>query len=357
MKSILEDCLYNIVSDVVLKVHREEKITRMQSAAIVAQEAQEKALDGDPSFGMAYHSIDTAGATVTVEGKITLHGNPFKTTPEVLCPVCRLPRLLYPTTGKNAQTPVPGKEYCAKQPYIQKAGCDIYGKSLTLELPPKNKKVVKDIKPKRGSTENSDSPEGIPTNGKASGKPEASITPTGKCPNCVRYFAFTRIASHLDGCMGISGRKAKKDAADKISSGTPRESRATTPKPSTNNNGKKRKLDKASDDDDDDDEETPKKKKKPVIKKAGDAGLKSKPLNSSIQRVKGAEKRLPGLSDRESRASSPLGKSKEKEVKEKDVKEKGTGGKGPQVKEVKKNQIMKVKSASPEEKSSPEDEG
>ncbi|MCJ1475538.1 hypothetical protein MMC13_004201 [Lambiella insularis] len=348
VESILNDCLYNIVSDTVLKVHRHEKIARMQSAAVVAQEAQEKALEEDPSFGEAYQSITTSGATVTQEGKIKLHGNPFKTTPEVLCPVCRLPRLLYPTTGKNAQTPEAGKEYCAKQPYIEKTGCDIYGKSLTLEMPPKNKKVVKekDSKAKQENVENSESPEGVPANGKASDKPEASITPTGKCPNCIRYFAFTRIAAHLDGCMGLSGRQARKNAMAKMSSGTPRESRATTPKPPINNNAKKRKVEQGSDDQEG--EDTPKKKKK-----AGDAGPKSKPLNSNIQRVKGAEKRLPGQADRESRASSPLAKSKEK-----DVKENGTSGKLSKGKEAsekpKKNHIKKEKSGSPGDKSSPE---
>ena len=314
-----------------MKIHRDEKILRMQSAAIVAQAAQEKAkTEEDASFGEAFQSITTAGASATEDGKIYLHGNPLYTTPEVLCPTCRKSRLLYPTIGKNSQPPEPGKDYCAKKPYIQKDGCDVYGRSLELKEPPKNKKSGKDSKTKDPSPDNSDKSDGSRINGKASGKLSVATIPSGKCPNCIRYMALNRIAPHLERCMAVGGRQSSKNAMIKMSSqGTPRESRASTPKPAATKTVKKRKLEKGSDDETE--EATPqKKKKKPVIKKAGDTGPKSKALNSNIQRVKSAEKRLPGQSDRESRESSPLAKTKEKEIKKKEIKKEIKKEKSPE---------------------------
>ncbi|MCJ1396420.1 hypothetical protein MMC18_009310 [Xylographa bjoerkii] len=329
-RSILEDCLYNIVSDAVMKIHRDEKILRMQSAAIVAQAAQEKAkTEEDASFGEAYQSITTAGASATEDGKIYLHGNPFYTTPEVICPTCRKPRLLYPTTGKNSQIPEAGKEYCAKRPYIQKDGCDIHGRSLELKDAPKNKKAGKDSKTKDPSPDNSEKSDGSRTNGHASGKLSVATVPSGKCPNCTRYMALNRIATHLDRCMNIGGRQSSKNAMIKMSSqGTPRESRASTPKSAATKTVKKRKLEKGSDDETE--EGTPKKKKKPVAKKVGEAGPKNKALNSNIQRVKSAEKRLPGQLDRDIRESSPLAKTKEKESKKKEIKREIKNEKSPE---------------------------
>ncbi|MCJ1435670.1 hypothetical protein MMC27_005045 [Xylographa pallens] len=365
-RSVLEDCLYNIVSDTVLKIHRDEKILRMQSAAIVAQIAQEKAkTEEDASFGEAFQSITTAGASATEDGKIYLHGNPLYTTPEVLCPTCRKPRLLYPTTGKNSQTPEPGKDYCSKKPYIQKDGCDIYGRSLDLKDAPKNKKSGKDSKTKDPSPDNSEKSDGSRTNGKASGKLSVVTVPSGKCPNCTRYLALNRIASHLERCMALGGRQSSKNAMIKMSSqGTPRESRASTPKPAATKTVKKRKLEKGSDDETE--EATPqKKKKKPVIKKAGDTGPKSKALNSNIQRVKSAEKRLPGQSDRESRESSPLAKTKEKESKKKEIKKEIKKEKSPEKllgrgvtngKEASKEKVAKKEVESPGKDSSAEDD-
>ena len=327
MQSILLDCLHNIVSDTVLKVHREEKLKHMQSAAIVAQIAQEKAardVDRENSSSVdTYLSIDTAGALATEDGKLLLHGNPFLTTPDLLCPVCRLPRLQHPTSGKNSQTPEPGKAYCAKEPYIDRDGCDIYGKSLSLAKPTKNAKPDKEGKDAKSkakpSPDGSDSPSGSPLPTKESDKPEATSIPTGKCPNCVRYMAYTRIAAHLDRCM-FTERQSSKNARAKMNTSTPRDSRAGTPKPAAT---KKRKFEKGSDEEIE--EKTPKKKKKPAPKKNGDAVSKTKALNSSIQRVKGAEKRLPGQGDGDTRDQAPLVKSKQKEVKQDVIKkEKGS---------------------------------
>lgn len=283
----------------------------MQSAATIAQAAQEKATEEEQPAGEVLQVISTAGATAREDGTIYIHGNPFKTTPKVICPVCRLPRLQYPVTGANSQPLEPGREYCTKQPYVDKPGCDIYGQSLDLEKAMK-KKAAKPTKAKNDpSPDDSKSPS--PT-GKDNDK--STTQPTGKCPACNRYLKYSRFAQHLSSCMKVGGRHASINARGKIKeAATPRESRASTPKPGAI---KKRKPDKGSDDEDDD--PTPKKKKKkPLAKKKPPAGKKpgepvtKKGVHSNIQRVKGAEKRLPGQPDSDGRDQPSVLKEKAKE--------------------------------------------
>lgn len=284
----------------------------MQSAAIIAQQAKDAA-KAEASPGGALTSITTAGAIIDEDDRIFLHDNPLRTTTEVLCPTCRLPRLQHPTMGKGAQAPDPAKEYCARQPFIDKDGCDIYGKSLALEKPSKKKsnapaKNNKDKSGSRSGSEDGDSPPG-----KANDKPAATAIPSGKCPNCPRYMAFTRIAQHMDRCLGLSGRQSSKNAMNKLQANTPRDqSRASTPKPASNSqvkseaangslgsgaNGKKRKLEKGSDEETE--ENTPLKKKKLGLKKDKEGKGKAA-VNSSIQRVKfgkSGKERTPDAED------------------------------------------------------------
>ena len=106
----------------------------MQSAAVIAQQYKEQAA-GEASEGEDVLPVTAPGASIEKDGKTYIHGNPFKTTPEIVCSNCRLPRLRYPVAGRNAREPDAGREYCAKRPCIEKEGCDIYGKSLDLEKP------------------------------------------------------------------------------------------------------------------------------------------------------------------------------------------------------------------------------
>ena len=263
----------------------------MQSAAVIAHQYKEQAA-AEASDGEDTLPITTPGASIAKDGKTYLRGNPLSTTAEVLCSNCRLPRLRHPVTGKNAREPETGREYCAKQPYIEKEGCDIYGNSLDLEKPNRNPKGAKDAKSKKKADE---SPDGSQSNSLPSSKPSDKPTsiPYGKCPNCSRYLAVTRIAQHLDKCMGISGRQSSKNALSKMNTGTPRDSRATTPKPQLPNT-KKRKAEKGTDDESG--EDAMKKKKKKLISKKQKEST-GKAVNSSLARVKSAEKRLPGQSD------------------------------------------------------------
>ena len=263
----------------------------MQSAAVIAQQYKEQAA-GEASEGEDVLPVTAPGASIEKDGKTYIHGNPFKTTPEIVCSNCRLPRLRYPVAGRNAREPDAGREYCARRPCIEKEGCDIYGKSLDLEKPNRNPKGAKDNKKKVD-----ESPDGSQSNSppaaKASDKPTS--IPSGKCPNCPRYMAVTRIAQHMDRCMGISGRQSSKNAMSKMNTGTPRESRATTPKPPPPPpNAKKRKAEKGSDEDSDEDTPKKAKKKKLISKKQKDA---VKAVNNPLARVKSGEKRLPGQSD------------------------------------------------------------
>lgn len=277
----------------------------MQSAAILAVKAKDKAKAEAPP-GEEVGRITIEGAMITEENKIVLHGNPLSTTAETICLTCRLPRLNYPTTGKNARPPDPTKKYCTKHPYIDKDGFDIYGKPLTVEKPSKKKAAAK--QKANDSRSGSESGNNSPTGKKEKG----TAMPSAKCPTCPRYLYFNRIAHHLERCAGIAGRQSSRNAMAKLNSGTPKESsRASTPKPgsqpstqsksngSQGTNPKKRK--KGSDDEEDESEKTPVKKKKTGLgKKDG----KGKAVNADIARVKGAEKRLPGQSET-SKAATP----------------------------------------------------
>ena len=302
---ILDDCLYNIISDTVLKVHREEKILRMQTVAIQAEKARDRA-ESDASESNEAYGSKSEGAIIQ-DGKTYLQGNPLRQTTEILCPTCRLPRLHHPTTGRRSKPPEPGKDYCAKQPYIEKPGCDIYGKSLSLEKPSKKSKANKDAKKQAEHSDGSDSEKGSPTRGKNSDVPAATSVPSAKCPNCPRYIAYTRIAQHMERCLYTGRASTNKTAVNKLSLGsnTPRDSRAGTPKPpvpGSSANNKKRKLENKGTDDDTEEalgaQTLAKKKKVSAPKKSGEGvkkeNGKEKALNSNLQRVKVAEKRLPG---------------------------------------------------------------
>lgn len=188
---ILNETFHNIIHDLVSKVHREEKIARMRSAVTVARQKAETTADEseetvvDPKKedvvdqkNVADLQLETEGA-VFDRGKVFLKGNPLHTTKQIICPECRLPRLLYPPTGSNAVPPPdPHAEYCQNQPLVTVPGHDVHGKLFSVMPNPKKKKED----------------DTIPT------------VPTNKCPICPRYFVISRLAQHMDRCMNISGR-------------------------------------------------------------------------------------------------------------------------------------------------------
>ncbi|KAL2820007.1 hypothetical protein BJX63DRAFT_334786 [Aspergillus granulosus] len=231
---ILNDTFYNIIHDIVAKVHRDEKVARMRSAVVVArQKAEEEACrrredagakpvnplkTGDPdSEDLKDIRVETDGA-VFDDGKVYLKGNPLHTTKEIICPDCRLPRLLYPLTGVGARPPPdPYREYCQKQPMISKPGHDVHGNPFaTDKLNPKKKKQT------TTSNTPASSPPTTPDSSFKQAAPEKVSFPTVKCPNCPRYFVVTRVAQHLDRCLGLSGRQVNRNK-------TPQENGSSTP--------------------------------------------------------------------------------------------------------------------------------
>ncbi|KAJ5092608.1 hypothetical protein NUU61_007478 [Penicillium alfredii] len=194
---ILNETFHNIIHDLVAKVHREEKVARMRSAAVVArQKAEEEATVPDETASKTAgdakkevvidpHKLATVrletNAAIFEHGKVYLKGNPLHTVTEIICPDCRLPRLLYPSIGDGSHPPPnPNGEYCLNGPMITLPGHDVHGKLFAVMPNPKKKKTEKDLS--------------IPE------------IPTTKCPICPRYFVMNRLAQHLDRCMNISGR-------------------------------------------------------------------------------------------------------------------------------------------------------
>lgn len=254
--SVLDDVLYNVLADLIMKTHREEKTARATTAAIRVEKMASDASDSSSPDSRPDIRVET-DAAVYEEGKVILKGNPLQTTQDIVCPKCHLPRLLYPTDGKGAQKPDPAVIYCKKHPYIDKPGCDIYGQSWVAPGPGRGKKK-KDVERKDGT----DTPEQRPAN--------VLSFPSATCSKCKRCILVTRLNNHMGSCIGNSGRNASRAAAQKLNGNsqndsTPPSSQKATPAPGSRASSP-RKRD-ASDDDDSDTSHQKKKLKSSLNKK------------------------------------------------------------------------------------------
>ncbi|KAH6604154.1 hypothetical protein Trco_007600 [Trichoderma cornu-damae] len=249
--SVLDDVLYNIVSDLLMKTHREEKTARAATAAIRVEKLASDASESSTPDSRPDVRIET-DAAIYEDGRVLLKGNPLKTTKDILCPRCHLPRLLHPTDGKGSQKPDPTVMYCKKHPYIEKPGCDIYGQSWVGPGPGRGKKK-KDSDKKDASDA---APEQRP--------PNVLSFPSATCSKCKRCILVTRLNNHMGSCIGNSGRNASRAAAQRINGTgsqhepTPPPSQKATPAPASRAQSP-RKRDAS---DDDDDSETSHRKKK-----------------------------------------------------------------------------------------------
>lgn len=143
--------------------------------------------------------VETEGA-VYDDGKVYLVGNPLETTREIICPNCRLPRLLYPPFGTSSRPiPDPNKEYCKKVPPISQAGLDAHGNPFASDKVNRKKKNPQ-------ANISTDSPPSNPANPSSKQPPTEIGFPTVKCPKCPRYIMSSRVAPHLDRCMGLNSR-------------------------------------------------------------------------------------------------------------------------------------------------------
>ncbi|RCI08762.1 hypothetical protein L249_4704 [Ophiocordyceps polyrhachis-furcata BCC 54312] len=249
---VLDDVLFNVISDLLIKTHHDEKTARAQSAAIQVEKMafeQRTTPDAEPR-------AETTAA-LYMDGKVLLKGNPLVNVHEILCPRCHLPRLLYPTDGKGAQKPDPSVAYCKKHPYIEKAGCDIYGQSWVAPGPGRGKKK-KDMEKKADGTD-SPAPEQRP--------PNVLSFPSATCSKCKRCILVTRLNNHMGSCIGNSGRNASRAAAQKLTNGgsqhdsTPPSSQKATPVSGSRASSPRKR--EASDDEGDSDNSHKKKKLKP----------------------------------------------------------------------------------------------
>lgn len=260
--SVLDDLLYNIITDIVMKTHREEKMAKANTAAIHVEKLASDASESSTPDSKPDIRIET-DAAIYEDGKVLLKGNPLKTTKEILCPKCHLPRLFHPTDGKGAKKPDPTILYCKKHPYIEKPGCDIYGQSWVGPGPGRGKKK-KDMDKDGPST--------------AEQRPPNVLSfPSATCSKCKRCILVTRLNNHMGSCIGNSGRNASRAAAHKISNGsqndtTPPSSQKATPVPGSRASSPKKRD--ASDDGDDSEEGNQHKKKK--VKSANSANANSK---------------------------------------------------------------------------------
>ncbi|KHN96506.1 uncharacterized protein MAM_05795 [Metarhizium album ARSEF 1941] len=274
--SVLDDVLYNVLSDLVMKTHRDEKTAKATTAAIQVEKAASDASDSSSPDSRPDIRVETDFA-VYEEGRVLLKGNPLQTIQDILCPKCHLPRLLHPTDGKGARKPDPAVIYCKKHPYIDKPGCDIYGQSWVAPGPGRGKKK-KDVEKKEDGT-----PEQRP--------PNVLSFPSATCSKCKRCILVTRLNNHMGSCIGNSGRNASRAAAQKLNGNsqndsTPPSSQKATPAPGSRA-ASPRKRDASEENDDSDTSHQKKKLKatpnltKKVIIKTKPTFKKEKPKASS----------------------------------------------------------------------------
>ncbi|KAH7064888.1 hypothetical protein B0J12DRAFT_15398 [Macrophomina phaseolina] len=297
---IVEDCLHNIIHELVLQVHRDEKLQRMQSAATVAEQAAiaehqenaEKASKGSSAAATSGNNnnaqpvkIDTPAA-VYDNGRVTLRGNPLRTTREIVCAHCKLPRLMYPIAGAGSQLPDLSKQYCTRHPFVSRPGHDIYNNPFPTDMAKTKKErelIKRQEKDNTPGSQDADGQENSIAKLAAGGKP-ASYIPWHTCPNCKRSLLITRFAQHAEKCLGIAGRQSSRNAMVKLNSqgagsaatgNTPLGSRVGTPVPGSQGS-KISPLKKGGDGGgegegaNDEEEQTPKKvkKKSSYVKKA-----------------------------------------------------------------------------------------
>lgn len=234
-----------VSATVVVEAHAEESAAREESSTGdhgTAGTDNTATAVGKESKGI---KAETEGAT-SEDGAVRLRGNPLETTREVVCPDCRLPRLLYPLFGEGARrAPEPDREYCRKRPSLLLPGRDIRGRPFAIEKATKKKQKAKTSKAIASPSSPPSSPSSSIPHASSSSLNELTqlpgkvYVPSVKCPNCPRYFFLTRIAQHLDRCMGISTRQSSRNRTpmDGALSSTPAASQAAGAKRSRGSDG------------------------------------------------------------------------------------------------------------------------
>lgn len=161
------------------------------------------------------------------------------------CSTCKLPKQLDPplaasVRGATADPPAT-TTYCDRKPWARKPGHDIYGnpflksdvtgRPLTKKEREAQSKAAANGTPasEEGGTNGPASPEEGGIGSVAKGEKKASkideklrkgeYVPWHTCPSCKRSLLITRFAKHLEQCMGLSGRRAGREAMAKMGGG------------------------------------------------------------------------------------------------------------------------------------------
>ncbi|KAI9863088.1 MAG: hypothetical protein M1813_003908 [Trichoglossum hirsutum] len=310
-EGIFEDIFENILHDYVLREHREEKILRAQSAAVLGKQAAEAAAAQEPpghgnsltpNASLTSSPAPAPGSTTTgsskavhtksgifEDGQFYLKGNPLETQQDIICVRCGLQRQM-----SYSETLDPNKKYCKRLPFVNTPGLDIYGRPFILEAGGSNRNGKdKDLTAARtladqASTPGSfESPATTPPDGTASKTAsEAPVKPPKKpqipvlsCRNCNGSMACNRFARHLKSCLNLGGRRrGGRDASQGASQNaytTPCGSKTGTPMPEPRRNAAKSPEKRDRGDDGSDDEPKKKKAKKPTQSKPA---LKKPPI-------------------------------------------------------------------------------
>ncbi|RMD43102.1 hypothetical protein DV735_g2007, partial [Chaetothyriales sp. CBS 134920] len=290
IKYILDRSIESILHNILLEVHQDEKISRMQTAVIELEQKAE--LVGkkvtveaiEDAAGDEGEPVETKTAVLR-SGQVHLKGNPMKTVKTVRCPNCRLPRLLYPRVGFNSRpVPDPSQQYCKAEPMIILDKHDVHGqrkKGVKAKGLPKGKNKKKN-EPGSPASENSDPLTPSSSQPGESFEYKEIDYPAAKCPNRDSHLgdhwkSVNIFATHLNGsCYLKRDRQAGREANARIG-GTPKDSRASSPKASAANGIKRKAADE-------DGEKVSKKKQKisePKAKAKGAAGIPSKLRESS----------------------------------------------------------------------------
>ncbi|RMZ86115.1 hypothetical protein DV737_g121, partial [Chaetothyriales sp. CBS 132003] len=290
IKYILDRSMESILHNILLEVHQDEKIARMQTA-VVELEQRAEALGKKVTVDAIEDAVADDGepletkAAILRSGQVQLKGNPMNTVKSIRCPNCRLPRLLYPRVGFNSR-PVPdvSQQYCKAEPMIILDKHDVHGqrkKGVKAKGLPKGKNKKKN---EAGSPASENSDPLTPSSSQPGELFEYKEIdyPAAKCPNRDSHLgdhwkSVNIFATHLNGsCYLKRDRQAGREANARIG-GTPRDSRASSPKAATANGVKRKAMDE-------DGEKVSKKKQKmgePKPKAKGAVGAPSKLRESS----------------------------------------------------------------------------
>jgi len=277
LATILDSSIESILHNLLAEVHREEKLARMQTAVVelhIRAEKLGKNITAKTEGENESDPVETKAA-VAHGGSVELKGNPLKQVKHTRCPNCRLQRLWYPRVGFNSRPPPdPTIQYCKTEPMIIIDKHDVHGQ---------RKKGVKMKGQPKGKGKNNKLRESSPAS--SIGDPQTPLSsmpdsfefkeidyPAAKCPNRNSHLgdhwkAVNLFATHLNGSCWLKRDRAALREANAKMSGTPKDSRANSPKPVVSN-GVKRKADEK------DAEPAPKKKQKinevkKIDKKAG----------------------------------------------------------------------------------------